>query len=148
MQEKSKKRKVITQVIIAVVVVAILAISANLIQYYFFKGPSAVDKHMTELVTKYNKNCPLTIQEGIRLDSVSLIQEKVAQYNLTLVNNDKETTDVGALSKNIEESLLSTAKANPGLKDFRDNNFTLIYSYNDKKNEFLFKIKIIPEQYK
>lgn len=148
MQEKGKKRKVTTQIIVTAVIIAILVILANQIQYAFFKEPSAVDKHMAELVEKYNKNCPLTIQEGIRLDSVSLIQGKVAQYNLTLVNNDKETTDVVALSKNIEESLLSTAKENPGLKDFRDNEFTLIYSYNDKKNEFLFKVKITPEQYK
>ncbi|HJY12209.1 MAG TPA: hypothetical protein VJ304_05435, partial [Flavobacterium sp.] len=96
-------------------------------------------------------NCPLKIQEGIRLDSVSLPnlpEEEAVQYNLTLLNVDKETAEIDVIQAEIEKSLISTAKANPGLQVFRDNDYTLIYSYKDKKKTFLFAVKILPDQYK
>ncbi|MBS7231755.1 hypothetical protein KHA90_12030 [Flavobacterium psychroterrae] len=141
--EQPTKKKNLTALIIS----AIVALSLALIVYYSFKEPVA-DKEMVELVEKYNANCPLTIQQGIRLDNVTLPKDKVVQYNLTLLNVDKQTAEVDTIKLNIQESLISTVKANPGLKIFRDNNFTLIYNYDDKKADYLFEITITPEQYK
>lgn len=142
MQEPTKKKNS-TVLIIS----AILALSLALILYFSFKEP-VVDKEMIELVAKYNQNCPLTIQEGIRLDNVTLPKDKVVQYNLTLLNVEKETAEIQTIKENIAQSLLSTVKANPGLKAFRDNDFTLIYNYDDKKENYLFEVTITPEQYK
>jgi hypothetical protein len=142
MQEPTKKKNS-TVLIIS----AILALSLALILYFSFKEPVA-DKEMIELVAKYNQNCPLTIQEGIRLDNVTLPKDKVVQYNLTLLNVEKETAEIQTIKENIAQSLLSTVKANPGLKAFRDNDFTLIYNYDDKKENYLFEVTITPEQYK
>ncbi|MNY67993.1 hypothetical protein D3C86_2056850 [compost metagenome] len=97
---------------------------------------------------KYNKSCPLNIQEGIRLDSVTLPQERTVQYNLTLIKVVKETAEIGVIQEEIRKSLLSTAKANPGLQVFRGNDYTLVYSYSDKKRSFLFDVKILPDEYK
>lgn len=145
MQKQGKNKKV-TVVIGIVIVMGVLL--WTLIQYNFFAEKPVLDTQMTELVVKYNKNCPLTIQEGIRLDSVSLPKEKVVQYNLTLVKIEKATAEIQTIKENIEASLISTAKANPGLQVFRDHNYTLVYKYNDKKKEYLFEIKITPELYK
>ena len=41
-------------------------------QFFLSENKVEVNTEITELVAKYNKNCPLEIQEGIRLDSVSL----------------------------------------------------------------------------
>ncbi|WP_242410240.1 hypothetical protein [Flavobacterium sp. Root901] len=117
-------------------------------QFFLSEKSSEVKTEVTELVAKYNKSCPLKIQEGIRLDSVSLHDERVVQYNLTLLNVTKETAEVNVIQEEIQKSLLSTAKANPGLQVFRDNDYTLIYSYSDKKKSFLFTVKILPDQYK
>ncbi len=133
--------------LIILVISAIVALSLVFVFYYSFKEP-VTDKEMVELVAKYNKNCPLVIQEGIRLDNVTLPKDKIVQYNLTLLNVEKETAEIETIKKNIEESLLSTVKANPGLQTFRDNDFTLIYNYDDKKENYLFEIMITPEQYK
>jgi flagellar basal body-associated protein FliL len=130
---------------------AIIVIAVGVVGYFYFflsENAEEVNKEVVELVQKYNKNCPLTIQEGIRLDSVSLHEEKTVQYNLTLLNVVKETAEVDVIKTEIEKSLISTAKANPGLQVFRDNDYTLVYSYSDKKREFLFNIKIFPDQYK
>lgn len=142
MPEPTRKKK------LAVLIISgIIAISVALF-FYITSEKAAENTELKELVAKYNQNCPLTIQDGIRLESVSLPEEKVVQYNLTLVNVDKKTAEVETIKQNIEQSLISTAKANPGLKEFRDNHYALVYSYKDKKKAFLFDVKILPHQYK
>ncbi|WP_281231657.1 hypothetical protein [Flavobacterium gelatinilyticum] len=134
-----------------ILVLALIIIALGLAGcFYFFLAENAeeVNTEVVELVEKYNKNCPLTIQEGIRLDSVSLHEERTVKYNLTLLNVEKQTAEVEVIKEEIEKSLLSTAKANPGLQVFRDNDYTLIYNYSDKNKTFLFNVKILPDQYK
>ena len=117
-------------------------------QFYLGEKEDEVNTEVKELVVKYNKSCPLNIQEGIRLDSVTLPQERTVQYNLTLIKVVKETAEISVIQEEIRKSLLSTAKANPGLQVFRENDYTLVYSYSDKKKVFLFDVKILPDEYK
>ncbi|KAF2331069.1 hypothetical protein [Flavobacterium ginsenosidimutans] len=136
------------QNILLLVIIGIAVALAVFFQFYLSENATEVKTEITELVEKYNKNCPLNIQEGIRLDSVTLGEEREVQYNLTLLNVAKETAEVNVIQEEIEKSLISTAKANPGLQVFRDNDYTLIYHYSDKKKVFLFDVKILPDQYK
>ena len=136
------------QNILLLVVIGIAVALAVFFQFFLSEKTHEVNTEITELVEKYNKSCPLKIQEGIRLDSVSLHEERVVQYNLTLLNVEKDVAEVNVIQDEIEKSLLSTAKANPGLQVFRDNDYTLIYSHSDKKKGFLFTVKILPDQYK
>ena len=145
MEEKQSKRK---QNILLLIGIGIALVLVAYFQFYLSKSVKEVNAEVTELVEKYNKNCPLTIQEGIRLDSVSLPEERTVQYNLTLLNVEKEKAEINIIQEEIEKSLISTAKANPGLQVFRDNDFSLIYNYYDKKKVALFKIRILPDQYK
>ena len=117
-------------------------------QFYLAENADEVSTEVVELVAKYNKSCPLNIQEGMRLDSVSLPEERFVQYNLTLLNVIKEIAEVNVIQEELKKSLISTAKANPGLQVFRDNDYTLIYHYSDKKKSFLFDVKILPDEYK
>ncbi|MCD9576174.1 hypothetical protein [Flavobacterium soyae] len=136
------------QNILLLVVIGIAVALAVFFQFFLSEKADEVNTEITELIEKYNKSCPLKIQEGIRLDSVSLHEERVVQYNLTLLNVEKETAEINVIQGEIEKSLLSTAKANPGLQVFRDNDYTLNYSYSDKKKVFLFDVKILPDEYK
>ncbi|WP_163410060.1 hypothetical protein [Flavobacterium ajazii] len=136
------------QNILLLVLIGIAVAFVGYFQFYLSENAKEVNTQITELVAKYNKNCPLTIQEGIRLDSVSLHEERIVRYNLTLLNVVKETAEINIIKAEIEKSLISTAKANPGLQVFRDNDYTLIYHYSDKKKAFLFDVKIFPDQYK
>jgi flagellar basal body-associated protein FliL len=145
MQEKQSKRK---QNILLLVVIGIALALTVFFQFYLSENAHEANTEITELVGKYNKNCPLTIQEGIRLDSVNLPSEQVVQYNLTLMNVEKETAEINTIKQEIEKSLISTAKANPGLQVFRDKDYTLVYNYSDKKKTSLFQIKILADQYK
>lgn len=134
--------------VLLLILIGIAAAFVAYFQFYLGEKEDEVNTEVVELIAKYNKNCPLNIQEGIRLDSVSLHGEKTVQYNLTLLNVTKETAEVNVIQEEIRKSLLSTAKANTGLQVFRENDYTLIYSYSDKKKVFLFDIKIFPDQYK
>ena len=148
MQDKKNRRK---QNILLLSVIGIAVALAVYFQFFLSESRGEVKVEITELVAKYNKNCPLKIQEGIRLDSVNLPNvpdESVVQYNLTLMNVEKETAEINIIQKEIEKSLVSTAKENSGLKVFRDNDFALVYNYNDKNKVFLFKVTIMPDQYK
>lgn len=136
------------QNILLLILIGIAVALVVYFQFFLSENANEVNTEVVELVAKYNKNCPLNIQEGIRLDSVSLPEERFVQYNLTLLNVTKETAEINVIKEEIEKSLISTAKANPGLQVFRDNDYTLIYSYSDKKKEFLFTVKILPDQYK
>lgn len=145
MEEKQSTRKQNTLLLVGIGIALILVVY---FQFYLSKSVKEVNTEVTELVEKYNKNCPLTIQEGIRLDSVSLPEERTVQYNLTLMNVEKANAEIDIIQEEIEKSLISTAKANLGLQVFRDNDFSLIYNYYDKKKAALFKIRILPDQYK
>jgi len=148
MQDKKNKRK---QNILVFAVIGIAVALAVYFQFFLSEKTDETKIEVKELVGKYNKNCPLKIQEGIRLDSVSLPivpDERVVQYNLTLLNVEKETAEINVIQEEIAKSLVSTVKANPGLQVFRDNDYTLVYSYSDKKKAFLFNVKTLPDQYK
>ena len=134
--------------VLLLILIGIAASFVAYFQFYLGEKEDEVNTEVVELIAKYNKSCPLNIQEGIRLDSVSLHGEKTVQYNLTLLNVTKETAEVNVIQEEIRKGLLSTAKANTGLQVFRENDYTLIYSYSDKKKDFLFDIKIFPDQYK
>lgn len=148
MQDKKNRTK---QNILVIGVIGIAVALAVYFQFFLSENAEETTIEVKELVAKYNKNCPLKIQDGIRLDSVSLpnlTEEKEVQYNLTLLNVEKETAEIDVIKTEIQKSLISTAKANPGLQIFRYNDYTLIYSYKDKKKAFLFDVKILPDQYK
>lgn len=134
--------------VLLLVLIGIAVAFVAYFQFYLGEKEDEVNTEVVELIAKYNKSCPLNIQEGIRLDSVSLHEERTVQYNLTLLNVSKETAEVSVIQEEIRKSLLSTAKANTGLQVFRDNDYTLNYSYSDKKKDFLFDVKILPDQYK
>ncbi|WDF63129.1 hypothetical protein [Flavobacterium sp. KACC 22763] len=134
--------------VLLLVLIGIAVAFVAYFQFYLGEKEDEVNTEVVELIAKYNKSCPLNIQEGIRLDSVSLHEEKTVQYNLTLLNVMKKTAEVNVIQEEIKKSLLSTAKANTGLQVFRENDYTLVYSYSDKKKVFLFDIKVLPDQYK
>lgn len=136
------------QNILLLIIIVVAVGLAVFFQFFLSENAGEVNTEVVELVQKYNKNCPLVIQEGIQLDSVSLPEERVIQYNLTLLNVAKETAEINVIQEEIRKSLISTAKENPGLKVFRDNDYTLNYHYSDKKKDFLFDVKILPDQYK
>ena len=65
-----------------------------------------------------------------RLDNTMTLPGKTFQYNYTLKNSASLNTNV--IKSNLHQSILNSIKTNPALKEFRDNNVKLVYSYSDE----------------
>jgi hypothetical protein len=143
MEEIEKKRKLTPQ---KIGVIILVIISVNLGQRYIFNKPSA-EKQIAELVAKSNKSLPQMLTSEIRMDSMNSFSNTV-QYNLTIVNIEKENINVEELKQNLKQSVLTDLKSKPGLEAFKENNITMAYSYNDKNKNNLCKISFTANQYK
>ncbi|MGQ7944446.1 hypothetical protein [Flavobacterium sp. WC2509] len=143
MEEKQRKKKLLIRKIIKIVIIVVIIGAA---QYYFIKE-QPVSNELTALVTQYNSACPIMISDDIRMESVSQLPDNTVQYDFTLVRVQKESIDVAALKKSVAKEILSTAKTNPSLEAFRDNDSTVMYVYRDTNQKMLFKIELTPELY-
>lgn len=101
-----------------------------------------------EVSEEINKKCPMIIDKDTKLNNTVVLSNKTIQYNYTLVNLEKENTDVEVLEKEFTPLLLKDVKTNPGLKPFRDRGVTLSYYYKDKNGDFIMNYKVTPELYK
>jgi len=118
-----------------------------LMQQYLFKAPS-FDKQMVQLASELNKTCPMMIDAETRWDNTVALPGNTFQYNYTLINLLKDSTDLERIEEYLNPIILNTIKTNPDLKLFRDNNVIMSYNYKDKNSIHLFKLTFSPEQYK
>ena len=82
-----------------------------------------------------------------RLDNTVALPNNKFQYNYT-ISIDTTIYSLSTLKTNLHQSILNSVKTNPSLKDFRDNNVTMVYSYSDSVGHFLFKTEFAPNDYK
>jgi hypothetical protein len=127
-----------------VLVVAVLFIAT---QKIFFKTPST-NIEISTFVKTMNKTCPSMIDTETRLDKVMASSDKNLQFNYTLIHMNKDSLPIERLKKYLEPRILQKIKTSPTLNQFLYKNLTWIYSYNDMKGDFIFKITYTPEQFK
>jgi hypothetical protein len=143
MEQQTGKKKMTAQKIVGVIVGVTTMI---LVQQFFFKTPS-YNEAMIQAASEINKSCPIMIDQETRLDNAIALPENVFQYNYSLVNMEKATTDIAQLENYLRPALINTVKTNPDMKINRENKTTMGYYYKDKNGEFLFKILITPDLY-
>lgn len=113
------------------------------------------DKILMECAKVINKDCPIMINQEMRLNNVMAEPGKEVLYNITLLNYDKVLFEKDAdkyitveeLRNTNEPIIINMAKTSPIVKSFRDNKVTMVYHYSDKKGVFLFEIVVSPDQY-
>jgi hypothetical protein len=115
------------------------------VQKIFFKSSY---KEVLKFAKEMNKTCPSMVDPETRLDRVIASADNNLQFNYTLVNMIKDSLPVRNLKNYMEPVILNKIKNSGTLRKFIDKNLTWIYSYNDKKGDFIFKITYTPEQFK
>lgn len=90
----------------------------------------------------------MVVDEFVTLDSITQIDAKTVQYNHTLVQFTKAEVNLDTVNKYIFSAVLENIKTNPDLKQFRENNVSFNYLYNDKEGIFIYTYKVNPEMYK
>ena len=105
------------------------------------------DKAMMQAASKINESCPMMVDQDTRLDNAIALPDNTFQYNYTLVNLVKDSTDIPAFQNYMQPVILNNIKTNPDLKVYRDYKVTMTYDYKDMNGIFVTKISIKPDQY-
>ena len=116
------------------------------VQKVFFN--SSADKEVLIFVKEMNKTCPSMVDRETRLDKVIASTDNNLQFNYTLIHMIRDSLPISRLKNYMEPVILNEIKNSGTLRKFLDKNLTWIYSYNDKKGDFIFKISYTPEQFK
>ncbi len=127
---------------ILVCVILILAV-----QKIFFNHASS-DKEVRNFVKEMNKTCPTMIDKETRLDKVLAFADNNLQFNYTLVHMIKDSLPIPRLKSYMEPVIMDKIKKSGTLRKLIDKKLTWIYSYNDRKGDFIFKVTYTPDQIK
>ena len=109
---------------------------------------SSADKEVLIFAKEMNKTCPSMVDPETRLDKVIASTDNNLQFNYTLIHMIRDSLPISRLKNYMEPVILNEIKNSVTLRKFLDKNLTWIYSYNDKKGDFIFKISYTPEQFK
>ncbi|BAX80635.1 hypothetical protein [Labilibaculum antarcticum] len=112
-----------------------------------FREP-AFDKAMMEIASELNESCPIMVDQETRLDNAIAMQDNKFQYNYTLVNVVKDSINIEELKNNLSPTIVNFVKTNPDMKNIRDHETIVNYSYKDMTGVFLFTISVKPIEYK
>lgn len=115
------------------------------------KKERTIDDDLKEVAASINKTAPQILTEGVRLDSVSAQPGKIFKYNYTLTDDIKENVspeEIETFKANAKDGALKVIKTSPDIKEFRDNDVTMIYVYYDKNGKQTADFKIAPSEYK
>jgi hypothetical protein len=126
----------------SVLLLVVLFIS---VQKLFF-NPSR--REVMKFANEMNKTCPAMIDRETRLDKVIASADNNLQFNYTLINMVRDSIPINALKSYMEPVILNKIKTSEPLRKLLDNNLTWIYSYNDMRGDFIFKITYTPDQFK
>lgn len=115
------------------------------------KKEDKVDDDLKEVAANINKTTPQILADGVRLDSVSVQPGKIFRYNYTLTDDTKDSVSpdqIETFKTSAKEGALRIVKTSPEIKEFRDRDVTMVYTYYDKDGKKTADFKITPEEYK
>ncbi len=128
----------------AIVIGVVLFLS---VQRIFFNHPSS-DKEVKNFVKGMNKTCPAMVDPETRLDKVISFPDNNLQFNYTLVHMVKDSLPIARLKSYMEPLIIDKIKNSGTLRKLIGKKLTWIYSYNDRKGDFIFKVTYTPDQIK
>jgi len=141
-EEKKKKRK---QLVATAIMVMFVIVGANMPQLL---NKFTFNKQLKNIANEINKTCPIVVDQYTRLDNVSVLPNKVLQYNYTLINISKDEVNMDTVDKYIKPTILNSVKTDPSMKYQREHEITLSYHYRDKNGNFVMKYDVTPSMYK
>lgn len=140
---QSQKSSIMKNLIVLSLSSFLLLISCN--------KEKTIDDELKEAAISMNKLTPQILNDGIRLDSVSAEPNKVFKYNYTLTQDVKENVteeEINTFKKEAKEGAVNAIKTSADMKEFRDNDVTLKYSYYDKNGKPTADFTVTSSEYK
>ena len=115
------------------------------------KKEKTIDDELKEAAISMNKLAPQILNDGVRLDSVSALPNKVFKYNYTLTDDVKESVtpeEIETFKSQAKAGAIRVVKTSADMEEFRKNDVTLQYSYSDKNGKPTAEFTITPAEYK
>lgn len=100
------------------------------------KQELALSKDLTLAVKQINENGAQLLDAETRLDSAATFSNYII-YNNTMVNYTADQFDVNSFNPIIQEAVIDTLCANPGLKSFIELGVVMVYRYHGKNGHFI-----------
>jgi len=140
--DNTKKNRIFAAVLF-IVVFAIAFFGTK----YLFSGNSN-QAELKKIATEVNKSCPMVINSETRLDSTSVVDKSVIQYNYSLLKIADGDTIINfpILKKTLKEQSQNNFDTNPQMEYFREKKITLRYHYKDMNGKYLFDFAIDPKK--
>lgn len=126
----SSKKKTASMGVIVMVSAAVGAVvGTSVVQSMFKSGSNGdVDAVLRQVAEKTNKQLPVTIDKHTRLDTTVALPDGKFQYRYTVFSVD-ELPNAAEFEKVMKPKLINQYQTSGDMKQVRDLNATLIYSY-------------------
>lgn len=105
------------------------------------------DQVLVKVSAETNKSLPLMLDAETRWDAVVPGPGNRLTYQYTVVNRPRAELDTTRLIAILRPKLINNYKTMAQMKDLRDNNTELNYSYRDKNGEYVLSIAISPRDF-
>lgn len=122
--------------------------SASTVTYEQVAAESAaVNDQLRNAVAEINRQCPMQVDAGTRLDSAHAVSRTELQYNYTLTALARADVDVAQLEATTKPMLIESVRTNPAMADLRDHSIMMTYLYRDRNGEQVMRLSIGPTEY-
>lgn len=110
---------------------------------------AAITDQLKQAAADINRQCPIQVDAGTRLDSAHAASTTELQYfyTLTALVRADMTMDVAQLEAQTKPMLIESVKTNPAMAELRDHSVTMTYLYRDRTGEFVMRIPVGPAEY-
>jgi hypothetical protein len=105
-------------------------------------------KEIEHKIREINENCPIQIDQTIRLDNCEAIRENILRYNYTFLYIDATKIDSEQFVSQMKDYMLYNTQSNDDIQDLRELGVTFEYSCRDEKKILLGDLTITPEEYR
>jgi len=112
----------------------------------FIQCDSAVDKVLKQTSDEMNKQCPMTLNEIVRLDNTEALPGKILKYNYTIT--DASNFDAAQVKEAGIPMAKNLIKTNAQMEPLRKLEVTFRYYYKDNDGKELLTYDITPSDYK
>lgn len=107
-----------------------------------------MQKELEKKAQDINDNCPIIIDQTIRLDSCEVLPDNTLQYNYTFLFIDATKIDRNEFKSEMKSTLLYNLQNNDELKRLTEKDVSFVYSCQDENGKPLGKLTITPDDYK
>lgn len=142
-QEKPKKKMPLAS-LLGIIFGILLFVGVS---QYFLRPTLDIDETLAVVASEINKNCPMYIDQELRMDNTMAMPNKTLQYNYTIVNYAIEELNLEVVESTLFTGILENIQTNPDMKEMRDAKVSFSYYYKDKNGVYVTKYVVTPEMY-